>query len=86
MQKIKEYVRKQFNIALKSKGWGDCKDSTSALTTEQRQFKEGNPTSFSIDVAIICESNDSWYRLIHQKQEYSKKITGFGMRAKIQKD
>lgn len=35
-KKIKEYVRKQFNIALKSKGWGDCKDSTSALTTEQR--------------------------------------------------
>lgn len=66
-KEIKEYVRKQFNIALKSKGWGDCKDSTSALTTEQRQFKEGNPTSFSIDVAIICESNDSWYRLIHQK-------------------
>lgn len=66
-KKIKEYVRKQFNIALKSKGWGDCKDSTSALMTEQRQFKEGNPTSFSIDVAIICESNDSWYRLIHQK-------------------
>lgn len=66
-KKIKEYVRKQFNIALKSKGWGDCKDSTSALTTEQRYFKEGNPTSFSIDVAIICESNDSWYRLIHQK-------------------
>lgn len=66
-KKIKEYVRKQFNIALKSKGWGDCKDSTSALTTEQRYFKESNQTPFSIDVAITCESKDSWYRLIHQK-------------------
>lgn len=66
-QKIKEYVRKEFNKALKSKGWGDCKDSTSALTTEKRHFTKGNQTSFSIDLAIVCEARGSWYRLIHEK-------------------
>ena len=66
-QKIKEYVRKEFNKALKSKGWGDCKDSTSALTTEKRHFTKGNQTSFSIDLAIVYEARGSWYRLIHEK-------------------
>lgn len=66
-QKIKEYVRKEFNKALKSKGWGDCHDSKSALTTEKRHFIKGNKTEFSIDVAIVCEAKDTWYRLIHEK-------------------
>lgn len=66
-QKIKEYVRKEFNKALKSKGWGDCRDSKSALTTEKRHFIKGNKTEFSIDVAIVCEKKDTWYRLIHEK-------------------
>ena len=65
---IKEYIRKSFNRVLKRNGWGDCKDSTSALSTEQRHFKEGNKTPFSIDLAIICEDRTSWYRLIHDKQ------------------
>ena len=64
---IKEYIRKKFNQALRSKGWGDCKDSTSALTTEKRHFLQGNSTSFSIDLAITTESIDKWYRLIHNK-------------------
>lgn len=65
---IKEYVRKSFNKVLKKNGWGDCKDSTSALSTEKRVFKAGNKTPFSIDLAIICEDRTSWYRLIHDKQ------------------
>ena len=32
-RQIKEYIRKQFNTVLKANGWGDCQDSTSALTT-----------------------------------------------------
>lgn len=64
---IKEYIRKKFNLALAFKGWGDCKDSTSVLTTEKRVFNKGNKTSFSVDVAIVTESNGKWYRLIHQK-------------------
>lgn len=69
-QKIKEYIRKEFNKALKSKGWGDCHDSKSALTTEKMHFKDGNKTEFSIDVAIVCEAKDTWYRLIHEKTGY----------------
>ena len=67
-REIKEYIRKSFNKVLRRNGWGDCKDSTSALSTEQRHFKEGNKTPFSIDLAIICEDRTSWYRLIHDKQ------------------
>lgn len=65
---IKEMVRKAFNTILNDLGWGDCSDSTSALTTKQRVFSEGNKTPWSIDLAIICEANDgSWWRLIHKK-------------------
>lgn len=66
--KVKEYVRKSFNKVLKKNGWGDCKDSTSALSTGKRAFKAGNKTPFSIDLAIIYENKTSWYRLIHDKQ------------------
>ena len=68
---IKEYVRKQFNIVLKANGWGDCQDSTSALTTEQRVFKKGNKTPYSIDLCIIATGNDGWYRLIHEKTGFA---------------
>lgn len=68
---IKEYVRKQFNIVLKANGWGDCQDSTSALTTEQRVFKKGNKTPYSIDLCIIATGNDGWHRLIHEKTGFA---------------
>lgn len=64
---IKEYVRKQFNKVLKANGWGDCQDSTSALTTEKRVFKQGNKTAFSIDIAITCKNNVGGRKLIHEK-------------------
>ena len=41
---IKEYVRKQFNGVLKANGWGDCQDSTSALTTGKRRLAHGIKT------------------------------------------
>lgn len=68
---IKEYVRKSFNAVLNKNGWGDCFDSTSALTTEQRVFKSGNKTPFGIDLAIIFKDKNSWYRLIHKKTGFS---------------
>ena len=66
-RKIKEYVRKQFNIILNNNGWEDCQDSTSVLSTEYRHFKHGNQTSFKIDLAIVGESQKGWSRLIHDK-------------------
>lgn len=66
-RKIKEYIRKQFNIVLSKNGWDDCQDSTSALTTGQMVFKQRNKTEFSIDLAITCKYNNGWNRLIHEK-------------------
>lgn len=65
--KIKEYVKKQFNYVLNRNGWGDCSDSTSALSTEERCFKKGNPTGFKIDLAIVRETPRGLQRLIHDK-------------------
>ncbi len=65
---LKECSQKAFNLALRQFGWGDCKDSTSSLTTEKRYFTEGNQTEFSIDVCIVTRDNkDNYYRLIHNK-------------------
>ena len=63
---IKEYIRKQFNIVLNKNGWADCKDSTSALTTERRPHSK-NKTEFSIDLGIVKQDQYGWHRLIHQK-------------------
>lgn len=68
---IKEAVRKSFNRVLNKHGWSDCQDSTSTLTTEHRYFTNGNDTSFSIDVCIVClDEDDNRYRLIHNKTGY----------------
>ncbi|MBP3938229.1 MAG: hypothetical protein IK955_02360 [Clostridia bacterium] len=64
---IKEYIIEQFNYVLNKNGWSNCKDSTSVISTEQRQFKKGNHTPFSIDVAIVYEDYNGWHRLIHNK-------------------
>ena len=69
---IKEYVRKKFNEVLNRSGWGDCSDSTSALTTERRYFTEGNSTEFSIDLCIVyADDGDRLFRLIHQKTGFA---------------
>ncbi len=69
---IKEYIRKEFNKVLKRKGWGDCSDSTSALTTPLHQLKSGNKTKFSIDIAIVKEVNKTWFRMKHEKTGNTK--------------
>ncbi|MCH5152340.1 MAG: hypothetical protein J1F68_00055 [Clostridiales bacterium] len=67
-KQIKNYIMKKFNMILKKNGWSDCSDSTSCLETETREFKSGNKTGFSIDLAIVYEDPDgTWYRLIHEK-------------------
>lgn len=66
-REIKEYIRKKFNKILIKNNWGDCQDSTSALTTKKVSFKHGNPTAFSIDLAITCKDSNGWHRLIHEK-------------------
>lgn len=66
-RKIKEYVRKQFNIILNNNGWEDCQDSTSVLSTKYHYFTNGNQTLFKIDLAIVVESQKGWFRLIHDK-------------------
>lgn len=65
---IKNYVQEMFDDTLSKVGWGDCQDSTSALTTDYYCFNKGNKTLFSIDFCIIRVDRDgSWYRLIHKK-------------------
>lgn len=66
-RRVKMYIQEQFNAVLKKNRWGDCQDSTSVLTTEKRYFTKGNHTEFSIDLAIVQERNNRWFRLIHQK-------------------
>ena len=71
-RRVKMYIQEQFNAVLKKNRWGDCQDSTSALTTEKRYFTKGNHTEFSIDLAIVQERNNRWFRLIHQKTGFDQ--------------
>lgn len=67
-RRIKEYIKKKFDIVLNRNGWSNSKDSTSVLSTEYRHFTQGNQTKFKIDLGIVSEDNrESWYRLVHQK-------------------
>ena len=86
-EKLKDTIMKVFNEVLKDNGWSDCKDSTSALTTEDRVFVEGNKTPFSIDVCIVREDNEgNWYRLIHKKTGDRKTHQWMWEKAKNSKD
>lgn len=64
---IKEYIRKQFNVILQKNQLNNCQDSTSALTTDEIYFTEGNQTNFSIDLAIVREKYNGLERLKHIK-------------------
>ena len=46
-------------------------DSTSVLTTEKRYFTKGNPTEFSLDLAIVFNNRDGWHRLIHENTGFT---------------
>ena len=70
-KKIKEYIKGKFNYVLENNDLYDCNDSKSCLSTKKIHFEGGNPTEFSIDLAIVCEDQDgAWYRLIHEKTGY----------------
>lgn len=65
---IKEYIREQYNIVLDRNELDDCHDSKSVLTSGEIYFTQGNPTRFSIDLAITHEDKyNVWHRLIHEK-------------------
>lgn len=70
-QEIKEYIHDKLDGVLREKGWSNCQDSKSALSTQKCYFEQGNNTRFSIDIGIVCESkNGDWFRLIHEKTGY----------------
>ena len=66
-RKIKEHIQKHFDRILDDFELNPCKDSTSVLSTCLIWFKKGNQTKFKIDLAIVCERNGYWERLIHKK-------------------
>ena len=69
---IQEYVRKSFNYILKRNGWEDCHDSKSVFSTGYRCFDDFD-TSFKIDLAIVTEDTNGWYRGIHKKTGFVQK-------------
>lgn len=49
---IKNYIMDMFDVVLERKGWGNCQDSTSVISTEYREFKQGNRTgTFTMSVS-----------------------------------
>ncbi len=65
---IKEAARNALNKVLREYDMEDCDDSKSSLTTKKVYFTKGNPTEFSMDIAIVCKDDDgNLYRLIHNK-------------------
>lgn len=71
-REIKDSMQKAFNKVLKRHGLRDCCDSKSSLTTRVMNYREGNKTGFSMDVAIVCrDEEDNLYRLIHNKTGYT---------------
>lgn len=68
---IKNYIMNKYNEVLNELDWGNCNDSTSALTTKNRYFTDGNQTLWSIDLGIIVQNQDGrWWRLKHHKSGY----------------
>lgn len=69
---IKECARKSFNKVLQEYGLGNCKDSTSSLTTRKIHFIKGNSTEFSMDVCIVYrDTKEHLYRLKHKKTGFT---------------
>lgn len=64
---IKETVMEAFNHILSDEGLGNCQDSTSAITTGDMWFKQGNQTKFSIDICIVRRYRGKLQRLIRHK-------------------
>lgn len=69
---IKEAVRQCFNTVMRRHHLADVEDSRSSLTSKPIYFREGNQTSFHIDLAIVTQDdNGFWHRLIHEKTGFS---------------
>lgn len=64
---IKELIRKTFNKVMRQNNLSDVEDSTSSLTTKLIYFNDEPDIKFKIDVCIVTEQDDNWYRLIHKK-------------------
>ena len=64
---IKELIRKNFNQVMRNNNLHDVEDSTSSLTTKLIYFNDEPDIEFKIDVCIVTEQDDNWYRLIHRK-------------------
>lgn len=64
---IKELIRKTFNKVMRQNNLNDVEDSKSSLTTKLIYFKDDPDIEFKIDVCIVTEQDDNWYRLIHRK-------------------
>lgn len=56
-----------FNHILSDEGLENCQDSTSAITTVDMWFKQGNQTKFSIDICIVRRFRGKLQRLIRHK-------------------
>lgn len=70
-RELKQRIMNAFNEVLRENGWGECRDSTSVITTKKRVLKKGNRTPFSIDIGIVKVDSYGWYRLIHIKTGWS---------------
>lgn len=64
---IKELIRKTFNKVMRQNNLSDVEDSTSSLTSKLIYFNDNPNIEFKIDVCIVTEQDDNWYRLIHKK-------------------
>ena len=73
---IKESAQRALNKVLREERLSDCRDSTSALTTNLIHFNNRPDIEFSYDVCIIITNEDQngeerYYRLIHKKTGFS---------------
>ena len=65
-QSVKEYIRNCFNLVLRKHNMKDCNDSKSSLTTKKEDLT-GFDIKASIDLCIIFENEEDYYRLVHKK-------------------
>ena len=72
-REIKELIRKTFNKVMKRNDLHEVEDSTSSLTTKYIYFKDSSNRFFTIDVCIVIECDNNWYRLIHKKTGITQK-------------
>ncbi len=86
-KRIKHDVICAANKILREYRLPDCDDSTSVITTKEIHFRDGNPTGFRIDIAIIVQNEDGSYdRLIHEKNAFPLRDRFYWNRAPYSKE